>query len=103
MTTAPQEAPRVLLTFDPGAVGKASISGSVAQHPPLVVDDRLEHLRVLDVSGRDHNAAVHEVGDGGGHVLVRLGQEGLQTEDLGRSGWIKQRGPKAARLFGLSV
>lgn len=78
------------LTFDPGAVGKASISGaeSVAQYPPLVIDDWLEHLRVLDVSGRDHNAAVHEVGNGVGQVRVRLGQEGLQTEHLGRRRWI---------------
>lgn len=83
-------APHVLLTFDPGAIGEASISGaeSVAQYPPLVIDDWLEHLRVLDVSGRDHNAAVHEVGDGVGHVRFRLGQEGLQTEHLERRAWI---------------
>lgn len=76
--------PQVLLTFDPVAVSEASVAGaqSVAQYPPLVIDDWLEHLRILDVSGRDHNAAVHEVGDGVGHVLVRLGQEGLQTEHL---------------------
>lgn len=76
--------PQVLLTFHPVAVSEASVGGaqSVAQYPPLVIDDWLEHLRILDVSGRDHNAAVHEVGDGVGHVCVRLGQEGLQTEHL---------------------
>lgn len=83
-------APHVLLTFDPGAIGEASIGGaeSVAQYQPLVIDDWLQHLWILDVSGWDHNAAVHEVGDGVGHVRIRLGQEGLQTEHLGRQGWI---------------
>lgn len=73
-----------MLTFDPVTKGKAHVAGteSVTQHLLLESDDWLKHSLVLDLSGRDHNAAVHEVGDGVGQVLVGLGQVGLQTKHL---------------------
>lgn len=73
-----------MLTFDPVAKCKTGVTGtdSVSQHPLLELDDWLQHPLVLDLSGRDHNAAVHEVSDGVGQIFVSLGQEGLQTEYL---------------------
>lgn len=71
-------------TFDPVAKGQPGVGGaeSVSQHPLLVADDWLQHGLVLDLSGGDNDAAVHEVCDGVGHVLFALAQEGLQTEHL---------------------
>lgn len=76
--------PRSILTFDPGTKGKSSIGGaeSVTQHFLLKFDDGLKHSLILDLGGRDHNAAVHEVSDGIGQIFFSLGQEGLQTEHL---------------------
>lgn len=73
-----------MLTFDPVTKGHAWVNGteSITQHLLLELDDWLEHRLVLDLSGRDHNAAVHEVCDGVGHIFFSLGQEGLQTEHL---------------------
>lgn len=75
-----------MLTFDPVAKCKTGVRGtdSFSQHPPLELDDWLQHPLILDLSGRDHNAAVHEVRDGVGQIFVSLGQEGLQTEYLSR-------------------
>lgn len=71
-------------TFDPVTKGQPGVGGaeSVSQHPLLVADDCLQHGLVLDLSGGDNDAAVHEVCDGVGHILFALGQEGLQTEHL---------------------
>lgn len=73
-----------MLTFDPVAKGKTGVNGakSVLQHLPLEIDYWLQHCLVLDLRGRDHNAAVHEVSDGVGQIFVSLGQEGLETEHL---------------------
>lgn len=73
-----------MLTFDPVTIGKTGVSGaqSVTQHLLLEIDDWRHHFLILDLSRRDHNAAVHEVSDGIGHIFVGLGQEGLQTEHL---------------------
>ena len=73
-----------MLTYDPVTKGQTGVEGTqpVAQHPLLVIDDRPQHFLVLDLSGRDHNAAVHEVSDGVGQIFVCLSQEGLQTEHL---------------------
>lgn len=68
-----------MLTSDSVAKGKTVVGGteSVTQHLPLVVDDWLKQSLILDLSGRDHNAAVHEVSDGIGQIFVSLGQEGF--------------------------
>lgn len=73
-----------MLTFDPVTVSKARVCGaeSVTQHPLLEIDDWLKHFRILDLSGWDDDAAVHEVSDGVGHFFVGLRQVGLQTEHL---------------------
>lgn len=73
-----------MLTLDPVTKGETGVGGteSVTQHLLLEIDDWLKHSLILDLSGRDHNAAVHEVSDGVGQIFVGLGQEGLQTEHL---------------------
>lgn len=73
-----------MLTFDPVAKGKTGVGGteSVTQDLLLEIDDWLKHFLILDLSGRDHNAAVHEVSDGVGQIFVSLGQVGFQTEHL---------------------
>lgn len=78
------EVPTSLATFDPVAEGQPGVGGaeSVPQQPLLEADDWLQHHLVLDLSGGDDDAAVHEVCDGVGHVFFGLGQEGLQTEHL---------------------
>lgn len=75
-----------MVTFDPVAKCKTVVRGadSVSQHPLLELDDWLQHPLILDLSGRDYNAAVHEVSDGVGQIFVSLGQEGLQTEYLSK-------------------
>ena len=72
------------LTFSISTYDEAGVIGaeSVSQHLLLEVDDWLEHSLVLDLSGRDDNAAVHEVSDGIGQVLVSLSQVRLQTKHL---------------------
>jgi len=73
-----------MLTFDSFTKGKTSVGGtqSVTQHLLLVIDDWHQHILILDLSGRNHNAAVHEVSNGVGQIFVSLSQEGLQTEHL---------------------
>lgn len=73
-----------MLTFDPVAKAKTGIGGtqSVTQHLLLEIDDWCKHCLILDLSGGNHNTAVHEVSDGIGQIFVSLGQEGLQTEHL---------------------
>lgn len=73
-----------VLTDDPVTKGKTGVAGteSFTQHLLLEFEDWLKHLLVLYLSGRDHYAAVHEVGNGIGQIFFSLGQEGLQTEHL---------------------
>lgn len=55
-----------MLTFHPFPKGKTGVSGteSVTQEFFLEVNHRLQHCLILDLSGWNHNAAVHEVSDG---------------------------------------
>lgn len=73
-----------MLTCDPVTKGKTGVAGteSVTQHLLLEIDDWLKHCLVLDLSGGDDNAAVHEVSDGVGQIFFSLGQKSLQTKDL---------------------
>lgn len=74
------------LTFEPIAKCKSCVTGanSVTQHLLLEIDDRFQHCCILDLGGRNHDAAVHEVTDGVGQVFFGLRQKGLQTEHLSR-------------------
>lgn len=89
-----------MLTFDPVAKCEARVTGavSVRQHLLLEIDDWLQHGLVLDVSGRNHDAAVHEVSDGVGQILVSLSQEGFQAEDLGQDSTVSQPSFSSAGL-----
>lgn len=73
-----------MLTFDPITKCKTGVTGadSVTQHLLLEINDWLQHCLLLDLSRGNHNAAVHEVGNGVGQIFVGLSQEGLQTEHL---------------------
>lgn len=72
------------LTFSSVSKGQSGVSRteSVSQHFLLVRDDGFKHGLVLDLSGRNHDAAVHEVCDGVGQIFVILGQERFQAEHL---------------------
>ena len=55
---------------------------SVLQQLLLKANDWPQHGIILDLSGRDHNAAVHEISDGIGDLLVTLCQVCFQAEYL---------------------
>lgn len=80
--------PKYELTLNSVAEGNPGVgrAESILQHLLLEGDDGLQHGLVLDLGGRDHDAAVHEVCDGIGHLLVSLGQVRLQAEHLGDRG-----------------
>ena len=78
-----------MLTFNPVTKCETGVIGaeSFTQHLPLELNHWIQHGRILDLSGRNHDAAVHEVSDGVVQIFGGLGQEGFQTEHL--SGAVK--------------